>query len=230
MEKKENNIKKMAKTVQELEAGFIADIEKLNCKALASYNAPYTGNIPHDFAMLTLMQSGDPKNGYRGDDPDDDMAKYPPPLPYKDGKYYHTVMDIGWPTYQHFFPKDTPMQFYEMTVEKRAVCISALINSGKITTSNAVNILITFIIWGGSLDDVLKTYYLWYSTDSIKSKKYKEHVKFIKNDTAVNASDTFIKLIDVRRFVYNHFADAEHFGLGWERGILNFYRLFKNYL
>ena len=205
-------------TPEELESLYPGLLVSLKCNMHSEYNAKFTGDMVADFAQFTLLQSGDPKNGYRSDNPTDVMAKYAPKIPYKDGRFYHTVMDIGYPTYCKYFPGDTVMDFYEMTYAKRGVCVSNFINSGKLTSSALVNILITYIIWGGSLSLVLLIYHNWYPESTLQK------------DAINDEYGTFIKLLDVRRYVYSNLLSGSKInGLGWDRGIINFWRLFKNY-
>jgi hypothetical protein len=208
------------KTPQELAQDFTAALTTLGCNQHAEFSCPFTNDMVSDFAQFTLLQSGDPRNGYRSDNPTDSMAKYAPTVPYTDGRFYHTVMDIGYPTYMKFFPTATPMDFYNMTIAQRGVCISSYINSGKLTSSDLVNILLTYIIWGGSLQTVLLEYHEWYPSSTLQA------------DAIACAGDTFYKLADVRNYVYSNMLgqSSKINGLGWSRGITNFVKLFSQYI
>jgi hypothetical protein len=151
------------KNPAQLEAEYQKALVDLNCKCHAEYFTKFTGNMVTDFASFTLLQSGDPKNGYKSCDPKDKASANPPPTPYTDGKYYHTVKDVTWSTYHSIFPKRPASMFYNMTDEERGICVMKYINAGKLTTSPLVNILLSYIAWGGSLSKVLHTYCDWYS-------------------------------------------------------------------
>ena len=207
------------KTTEELEKGFEQDLVNLKCNQHGEYNTPYTGDIIVDFATFTLLQSGDPRNNYKSCNPTDSASKNPPPECFTDGVFYHTVKDVTWTTYHSVFPNNTSMQFYNMTNEERGACIMPYINAGKLTSSNVINMLITYILWGGSLSTILLTYHNWYNT-------------ILAEDAVKDERGTFDKLIDVRRYVYsNCLGSASKInGLGWDRGILNFWKLFSQYL
>jgi hypothetical protein len=201
------------KTIEQLEQGFIDDIIKLNCRSHKEFFAAYTGDIVKDFSEFTKLQSGG-----KSDNKSDSARFFSPKTPDIDGHFYHTVDDVTFQTYKKFFPNNTDKQFYNMTSAERTLCVKWFITAGRLTSSELVNILISYIIWGGSLGMVLKYYASWYPD------------KGIVNDAFTDAYGTFIKLIDVRRYVYgNKLKGSIVNKLGWDRGILNFYRIFKQY-
>lgn len=202
-------------SVIELEKGFATDIEGLQTKFQhKEFNTPYTGNIIVDFSQFT-----DDQSGKKSDDPNDPAAKDSPIVPATDGRYYHTIRDITWATYHAIFPNRPAQYFYTMTDEERQSCISPFINAGKQTTSDLINIMLSYIIWGGSLSLILSTYHTWYSETTLQA------------DTMNDEHATFVKLIDVRRYVYsNCLSDSSKYGEGWDLGVLCFWKLFRNYL
>ena len=205
------------KSVQELEQEFDFAINdpKLDCACHKEFNTPFTGNLIFDFSQFTSDQSG-----RKSDNPTDPAAEYYwPAVPDVDGRRYHTILDVTNKTYHTFFPNDSPQQFYNMTNEKRMYCVMNYVNSGKFTTSGILNILLSYIVWGGSLSKVLLFYHTWYPNTTLQ------------NDVLNDEKGTFIKLIDVRRYVYTNCLgeDSTNNWLGWDRGIINFWKLFKQY-
>ena len=179
-----------------------------------------TGNIVEDFADFLFKQGGG-----RSNDPDDAVAKQKGAFPktaYKDGKRYHTVNDITFPLYKHYFPNATDMDFYEMNEEERLYIINKIIAKGKCTTSDVVNIAIAYTIWGSG-DNAPKhviTRFVGYWNMSLNDfiAKYGEDA-------------TLYHYLEARRqtMKQRNPTDWIKFGYSWSNGLAQFYRVFKTY-
>lgn len=202
------------KTPAELEQEIIAAITTQGCNQQKEFNTLYTGDMSMDFSQFTADQSGRISS-----DPADPASKNPPPEPKMlNGYPVHTILDVTWSTYHSILPNNTSSQFYEMSAADRMQCVMSYINVGKITSSDLVNTLVSYINWGGALYICLNVYKVWYPDSNLQL------------DVKLSEHDAFIKLIDVRRYVYtNCLTDSNLYALGWDRGILNFYKLFIQY-
>lgn len=202
------------KTPEEIESEYPDLLINLQCNCHKEYFTKYTGDIIADFSQFT-----DDQSGKKSDDKTDSASKDSPDTPATDGRYYHTIRDVTFSTYKSIFPNRPAQYFYTMTDEERMTCIMHYVNAGKMTTSPLVNILISYIIWGGSLSVILHTYHWWYKDTTLQA------------DALLSEHDTFIKLLDIRRWVYNNcLGEASKInGMGWDRSIINFWKLFKQY-
>ncbi len=110
-------------------------------KRQAMYNLKSTGDTVKDFAKFTDVQSGG-----KSDDPNDPMAHYAPKIPYKDGRYYHTIRDIGYPTFLSVYPNSPVIEFYEMSDEKRNNIICVIMEHSAYTKDSVVDCMFAYIV------------------------------------------------------------------------------------
>jgi hypothetical protein len=82
-----------------------------------------------DFSIFTKAQGGG-----KSADPNDTASKNMPPIPDKDGHFYHTVHDITWSTFQHNIKGATPERFYSMSDQDRTFIVQKFLLN---TTRNA---------------------------------------------------------------------------------------------
>ena len=182
-----------------------------NCPKLPMYNLKQSGNLIKDFAIFTDMQSGG-----RSCDPKDTAAKYLPPQPHIDGRYYHTVRDITWQSFHALIPAGTPELFYSMPYETRQIFINHFINGNRVTESESVNFLLSYFAWGSGSSNPERTYYkIWFN--STIQKDIKEIGEFI----------VFNRLTDIRLWRYSLMRTYAVHGAGWRAGTLIFWNLFK---
>jgi hypothetical protein len=202
------------KTIADLEKEFSELRENLQAKYHhKEYFTPFTGNSLLDFSQFTQDQSG-----RKSDDPNDPAAKNAPPSPDTDGHYYHTINDVIWSTYHSIFPQRPPSMFYNMTKEERATCIDKFIEHGKYCGKDSINKLCSYIAWGSwDFQPEISLYKTWYGTDARPDAETHEH-------------DTFVRLIDIRKYRYSVMNNHELYSASWTLGILNFWHLFIQYI
>lgn len=114
------------------------------------FNMVISGNMFDDFYKFTNVQSGG-----KSADPNDPAAKFPPSIPDKDGKYYHTVKDVTFKTFvdiaHRYGMTADPKIFYEMPEYIRKIIVKDfIIAAKKYTQSDLVNYAIAYFLWGGS--------------------------------------------------------------------------------
>jgi hypothetical protein len=198
------------KTSEELYK-YLLEVRKNNlyCPKQLMFNLTTTNNIVKDFAKFTDLQSGK-----KSDDPNDPAAKFLPPKPYKDNRYYHTIRDITWQTFHTLKPELSEYYFYNMSDELRNYFIQHFMISGIKTSSDACNALLSYVNWGsGNCEKELELYKKWYKTDTVEN---------------IIESILFDRLTDIRIYRYSNMK-PEKYRNGWIAGELNFWFLFRNY-
>ena len=195
----------------EIEINNLCKDNVAGMKAQAMYFMAPTGNVINDLSKFTKVQGGG-----KSDDVNDKLAVGAglPSYPDSDGRTYHTVNDIIWSTFKTVIPDATPYQFYNMSETDRAKVIEWFFNKSATTGNNAVDAFLFYMNWGG-----------WGA-----SNRSAQYLACFKNSVAVDAAKlpklTFLRLISMQWY----FVKDEKHWIGWRFGILNFYKLFKNYI
>lgn len=191
-------------------------IEELNKKYKPEkhpiYNLVASGNLFEDFFRVTDAQSGG-----KSKDPNDPASKFMPPLPDKDGNYYHTVRDITWKTFSDKCEKlgltPDPKSFYNMTDNTKKSIVKDFFNLGKKTKSDFINAVLSYFFWGGSAKTTINLFEKVYGSIDSNIKKEGE-------------LKTFQKLIITR---IEHLKKLNpRYELGWSRALLAFYHVFSS--
>lgn len=195
-----------------------------NAAALPMYTMKPTGNLEYDFALFTKLQGG----GKSDNKSDAAFLNNTPPTPDKDGRYYHTVDDIIYSTFKKANPDATnlPYDFYNMTTARRAKVVKSFLV--KTTTSDACNALLSYCNWGGGgFKRCAEIFKENYGIDLFAAIKKNEADAFNKiclcRIAQLKASNNFIVQGQAK-------TNWEINGLGWTRGVLCLWNVFRQYI
>ncbi|MBN2776809.1 MAG: hypothetical protein JXR36_04160 [Bacteroidales bacterium] len=200
-----------------------------------------SGVMIEDFADFLFGQSG----GRHNRDTRDIASKNPCPVPFinENGEEIygiHTELDITWKLFTNpqiakwvgYSP--TPEVFYEMPDDVRLGIVDYHINFGRVTSSEVVNLVFAYSVWGGggyrrTLDHFVEKYgniednianngeYFVFSRmiecRRDMMERYNQHEVTYKNSNGKWITDTNWNI-------------NKH---GWSSGLAHFYRVFKMY-
>lgn len=192
-------------------------------KNQAMYNMTKSISILADLSKFTDLQNG--KYIEKSNDMEDpyvleclkkEIDPFPP-LPYKDGKRYHTVRDITYLSSCDAGFSDS-MEFYEMSDERKGEIVKHFAKSALITKKDALNGFLFYLYWSAPkvFFEVRNYYKLWY-TNAIEEDAENEDTRIVLE-----------RLVDIRLWQISTYQSAKKFP-GWEAGILNLWYLLLQY-
>lgn len=197
-------------------------------------NVQPSGNMNRDFIKFVHGQGGGKSN-----DPNDPAAKFMPPKPDKDGKYYHTVNDITWA----FFKDNavlvgieaTPERFYNMNDDEYTLIVNKYISDKRRVfkvNSDAVAMVLVYTEWGsGRGDGVYGNKRYDYGALDLMDFYYQSY-GFTINESIdiIGEYMTFFLLLTKRREQMKlETSGWNRYYLNWSSGLAHFHRVFKTY-
>ena len=204
------------KTPEQLASDLLIDYNTNRyVKLQQMYNMQPSGDIFADFCKFTDLQSGG-KSDNKTDYYYLNTVNPAPPIPFVNGRYYHTVRDITWQLFKHLVADDAN-RFYNMTDADREIVVKFMTAQANITKSEVVNSMFSYAVWGTGNCQSEKTYYAaWYKTN-------------LNDDIdALGEQAILDRITDIRLYVLSTFTTTAN-NPGQPAGVLNLWSLLKQY-